>query len=266
MANWLYNGVELPPLPADVMKQFPYATIKQDVGFYVLLSTCPMVANSMTCTPTEEKCSGVWYYCENGKPWEIADDGEVYYDDDVHFYPRALIFFTNYDLYKNGEIYRAASDPVTVSGNWIYNWVELPPLPEWDKTRFPYAAMTYAPTTGIYRFRVYSSPLEVDADMSDVAGRTVCTPSYDCSEMTWKQEGDAWGAPSEREVVSHGVSYTVVWTNHDIIDFADGSVYLAASTPIGAPKDEPAEGVSIGKKYLLYRMFLPHIAKVLSER
>lgn len=146
--------------------------------------------------------------------------------------------------------------------NWLYNGVELPPLPEWDKNTFPYATISYNSYTSGYELVLTSVRTVTDGTAYGGETSDGYQQPYSINSVG---EWEAARVYPYDSLVMHD-KFPILWTNEDIIDTRDGSVYLAASTPIGAPKDEPAEGVSMGKKYLLYRMFPPHIAKVLSER
>lgn len=146
--------------------------------------------------------------------------------------------------------------------NWIYNGVELPPLPEWDKATYPYAFIDCL--DGEYELYVATVRSVRDGDTygPERAGRgRLYNPNF--ADGTW--EGGSRSLNYSE--FSSFEEYPLIWTNHDMIDLADGSVYFAASTPVGAPDEpsEPTETISIGTKYLLYRMFPPYIAEVLSH-
>lgn len=118
--------------------------------------------------------------------------------------------------------------------NYLYNGVELPALPEWDKTVYPYACISYTIThSRFYRIFIGTGPIY----RSDTDG------SYDFGLLLQKSyalnsDSTAW-AETSITVGEHWIANInnewngkfPVWTNADIIK-SDGSVYLAASDPI----------------------------------
>lgn len=136
--------------------------------------------------------------------------------------------------------------------NYYYNGVELPQLPEWDKTTYPYAfiydygngnysliidrqKITYKPGTG---FGLNSPPM--------------CAPS----DGKWGEFEEARWEGSDLTMFFE--CDKIVWVNHDIINTADGSVFLAASDPVPAPIPIPDEGHSV---YSFNGVTLPALPK-----
>ena len=113
----------------------------------------------------------------------------------------------------------------------LYNGVELPAPPEeWDEAKYPCANICYDNNVGTYYFSVFSVPVVVNNGRLDDAGTTKC--------IDYVLDGDAWVQDSD-EYNFTGISlaeYPLIWTNTNIINTADNSVYLAASNPVG-PND-----------------------------
>ena len=116
-------------------------------------------------------------------------------------------------------------DPVA----YLYNGVELPALPGWDKETYPYAAVIKFTNGTIpleIRFLVSTSP------MVNTAGNMVKTEkpcvrwSYGEAEWTDKTEHPDTGDGTVIVTMSGAI-----WANHDILK-NDGTVYLAASEPV----------------------------------
>lgn len=112
--------------------------------------------------------------------------------------------------------------------NYLYNGVELPALPEWDKSAYPYALILYTPIFGIAQWTLYVG--------SEIIYRQV-TSGYQVGFSTcktWTTSGKVWSArddnAEETYIVSVGSS-SLKWANFDVLN-DDGSVYLAASDPI----------------------------------
>ena len=121
-----------------------------------------------------------------------------------------------------------AGEPVA----YLYNGVQLPPLPEWDKQKYPYAVMgrpfgiavcfankpAYYNTTqlgGCIDFEVGTEMVQYNLSSSytDGVSRWIYVVS---NPTTW----------SEKSSYGEGV-----WSNTDIYK-DDGALYLAASEPI----------------------------------
>ena len=120
--------------------------------------------------------------------------------------------------------------------NWLYNGVELPPLPEWDKATYPYTFIDCL--DGEYELYVATVRSVRDGDTygPERAGRgRLYNPNF--ADGTW----EGGGRSLNYSEFSTFEEYPLIWTNHDMIDLADGSVYFAASTPIGAEKESGGE-------------------------
>lgn len=105
---------------------------------------------------------------------------------------------------------------------YLYNGVQLPPLPEWDKETYPYCIITAIGAK--YYFRAYTDPI--------VGGSATGRFADGSAEQIYCTLADgAWGSFASSTVTSVNTSQTV-WTNHDMISSSDGTVYFAASDPI----------------------------------
>lgn len=110
--------------------------------------------------------------------------------------------------------------------NYLYNGIELPALPDWDKTAYPYAAIyKNALKTGTM-FNVATSNFLFN-------GTTYVKGEH--SHITWNynQETGAWEPYSSGSLDSSKMASAsqMIWTNTNILD-TDGAVYFAASTPV----------------------------------
>ena len=114
--------------------------------------------------------------------------------------------------------------------NYLYNGVELPALPEWDKEIYPYALIFKATFDAYILFLTDVKGTYANAVVYYDGNRTDCS----CAQ------GDAdWSEFSEvLSFVRYIASSTrYIWSNYDILN-SDGSIYLAASDPI--PVTAPA--------------------------
>ena len=109
--------------------------------------------------------------------------------------------------------------------NYLYNDVELPMLPEWDKKKYPYGFICIPHSNSdIIAFKVVSSIEYYNPNM----GLVVKNPSkeYELRNGEWVYTG---GYNTD---ISMTIPYQIyVWTNTDIYN-KDGTLYLAASEPV----------------------------------
>lgn len=123
--------------------------------------------------------------------------------------------------------------PEDPAAYYLYNGVRLPALPEWDKETYPYAAIVYAGK---------DTPISMCALMPS-------SPVYNSSEnmLVWGESsplivfdptGVSGSVYEEWTQVGTGVSLIlespsyVLWSNADILNATDSTVYLAASDPV----------------------------------
>lgn len=118
---------------------------------------------------------------------------------------------------------------------YLYNGVQLPGLPEWDKETYPYALIVVnpepfavVPYTKVlaskfpfvwmdYGFTAFANSSQTDSYVHSVINE---------GETEWSEVITV----SQNGVSTNGEE-TVIWANHDILN-EDGSLYLAASEPI----------------------------------
>ena len=129
-----------------------------------------------------------------------------------------------------GSFLIASCVPVSAAGEpetMLYNGVELPKLPEWDKDIYLYAWIK-VPDAGKTRLFVSSCKIYVDGNFFRTEQNCVVS-KYTLVDGVW-------------ELVSSNVDYVlgsniesvnnnVIWANFDILN-TNGSIYLAASTPV----------------------------------
>lgn len=105
---------------------------------------------------------------------------------------------------------------------YLYNGVRLPKLPEWDKTKYPYA---YIGTSGMdttYYYLCFSDTLETARNISRIVGT---------GDENYTLADGEWGPFLSTSSVA------VIWTNTDIyyidsLSEVGGTLCLAASDPI----------------------------------
>ena len=115
--------------------------------------------------------------------------------------------------------------------NYLYNGVELPELPEWDKTAYPYAIL-YIETLASYNLFLTEVPL--CAFYNDYLNRICYKPTNDCTLAYYRSNDTGWTYKGEVSIVANEFycdSLGAPWTNHDILN-EDGSIAFATSDPI----------------------------------
>lgn len=127
---------------------------------------------------------------------------------------------------------------------YIYNGIELPALPEWDKTTYPYAAIIYNKSISGIAIPSHTYCLVCTTEPCVVSSSN--TPNFkDYSRVmftvseTAPESGD-WKFEAYTTTNTRFVLLTEVWSNYDMLN-ADGSIYLAASdpVPVGGEPEQP---------------------------
>lgn len=131
-------------------------------------------------------------------------------------------------------------------GNYLYNGVELPALPEWDKSVYPYAVITSwgEAKYGIMLF-VSTTPLTYFAVTNTSFEGSIKKPY-----IHWRVYTDLNTNPNDWEVIDWGADVSIyrpelIWANHDVVisgintitsppvtEWAVGDVVLPASDPV----------------------------------
>ena len=253
----LYNGVELPKLPEWGKTAYPYAVLSvftkdfPGSGVYVgdiELCVCPYPLafdgkNIVQSGAPESPEYLVYEYKPSAGDAEFGS-GRSYVLNEVVFIDNQDAFWTNTDIINtDGSVFLAASEPVPIADTftkgyllgaelrskrkpvpvaYLYNGVRLPKLPEWDRAAYPYAAISYAETAGVWYLRFLSVLPYFSGTEFYYGDNTV--------ELRYYRDIDGWENPTERNP-SGDISYGIMWASHNICSI-DGSIYLAASDPV----------------------------------
>ena len=106
--------------------------------------------------------------------------------------------------------------------NYLYNGVELPPLPEWDKSAYPYGAIKL--DSRGYSFYVFESELW-DQNWYKAQNCKIYRIVDSVWEFDTEYESSIIGSTSTAK------SY-IIWANYDFYSADGNTLYLAASEPI----------------------------------
>ena len=132
---------------------------------------------------------------------------------------------------------RVKREPVA----YLYNGVRLPPLPEWDKAKYPNALLTrfWDKWWILHIFGEYTvldsppnNPTDQDSDWIVLNGTGDTSNCEAYLKSAYDEETGQWGA-FESDQYSPYTDYlsNVKWSSVDLHAY-DGSLYLAASTPV----------------------------------
>ena len=172
-----YNGVELPDIETVWDKtKYPYAYMAYAdmLGGMYLVVFCSCEAyqdGDVTKTKTAGTGVGVSYIPDFDEDWQFVEEtsfeaNEVLGGNDIIATPH--VWCSHDILNADGSVYLAATEPVH-SGNiglrngetvTYYDGAVLPPLPEWDKTKYPYAYVCVNPSAD-YHHAIYFTNIPV---------------------------------------------------------------------------------------------------------
>lgn len=265
MANMLYNGVELPALPAlpdgiDPNVWCCYAIYhKRSSNTYNLWVTkIPVTYNGSKVIASDGR---IYYDCTIGSSVEWSYINATSGSSSSGTSGTFVVDWSNVDvLNSDGTLYLAASDPVDPNAPdvpelsitplgafllgqqlrrnlaavrepvaYLYNGVRLPKLPEWDKSKYPYAFIRYTLGESIAQYGLYVCSHSQIWESPDCVRTTVGTQMRACT--VWAGN-DAWGAFGDEYTREADTVLTdVIWANWNILD-ADGNEGLSASDPV----------------------------------
>lgn len=260
MGTMLYNGVELPDIETVWTDKgtYPYAVLLTSGSIRMLY----LKASKFTAIDGKVSLSFVGANDTKYVYFSKYDNGEW---EPLKFTLASLalssspnVFWTNTDILNaDGTLYLAASDPVDPNAPTVdparrlkslingllcglvtpgrlgrtpvaysYNGVELPKLPEWDKTAYPYAVIYYFPGffgVGAYYYSIFS-PTPIESDTTDSTKFTISSSAIVHRTLNSSN-------PWEESTLSGGAYSSLKWANYDIYD-AESNLVLAASEPV----------------------------------
>ena len=115
------------------------------------------------------------------------------------------------------------------TGRTKYNNMDLPTIPEWDSTTYPYAYISYSANEG-YRFLVCSAKLQY------VLTQGKCTPVNDSSYMyttLWNKTTGTWGSWSSVKSATTNSTYftSPTWANTAVLYSDNSNTLISATEP-----------------------------------
>lgn len=120
----------------------------------------------------------------------------------------------------------------------LFNGVKLPSLPDYDKETYPYAyVVSTSNISAKHRILLCTAPLQITGNNLITTADTTVAGSAIVSDYVGE-----WGEFTTTEKaagVAYGAKISALWTNYDILNTGDNSVYLYASDPI------PLDGMNV---------------------
>jgi hypothetical protein len=178
--------------------------------------------------------------------WEIQDDVWV---KDTPYVVKGPVIWAKSDIYYDdtlygddvegleGTIYLSAIDPIPIYGPpkaFRYNGVRLPPLPEWDKTVYPYALITEVVQGERYHFVAFSTKPGAFPDdrMPEYIwyGTPITDDGATIEYICRTTDNDGWVFHDDSSYFRDPL-FNLLWADHDALN-TDEKLYLAASEPV----------------------------------
>lgn len=240
MPNYLYNGVELPELPNG---EYPYWFIQK----YQYSEKYRLVNSEY---PLYKTASGEYAFKFTSPSeyhsYEIEDDAWIHNaktgGTDNYYYGDKPILWTNTDILNaDGSVYLPASVPVIAggktSGTCLYNGVELPALPAWDKETYPYCTIFvekgWAGTDTVCYFS--DAPFAQIDENTKYLGSSMGDGSTapNTNMMLYKLVEGAWEYVSTYSWSIFVLPVvTLIYTNYNLYVFQTDTLVLPASDPV----------------------------------
>lgn len=243
---YLYNGVKLPELPEWDRVAYPYVGITHVVGtsryrlsvvsadaYYFRGASGNLFFGGTNDAPVPG-CS--WTYTADIGDWELVGEHDNW---NLSVEGTTVItahnpIWSNFNMEYEGTLYMEASDPVPLCN---YNGMELPELPEWDTTEYPYACIAKL-RQGSYIFGAsktavligYKEGTGMRCDWEPPSLQSSFVPPFELNGNMYGNNG--WpNLRYEEETCGGGYfSDIAMWANYDIE--YNGEVIVTASEPV----------------------------------
>lgn len=144
--------------------------------------------------------------------------------------------------------------------NYLYNGVELPALPEWDKEKYPYAFIVQTYAAGMLLGTKLYFLTELECYVADTVECECVRYRTGDIRYNYSESSDSWGEAKEVDASTiDSFRYdTILWTNTDIycqtdIYYPSGTLYMAASEPVPVGGAAPIDHASFLQGWLVGR-------------
>lgn len=128
---------------------------------------------------------------------------------------------------------------------YLYNGVQLPALPEWDKEAYPYAVIEYygensggGATANLYVFDIPAGKKTIQISSSYTATVIAASDGGTFNRMRAQlmSDGESVSSPAFGSVTNSNRTTVspsdVLWANYDVPNYEDGGMLLVASAPV----------------------------------
>lgn len=258
MANYLYNGVELPAPPEWHKDECPYALITKVAGLDLHILTLskgrPFYAkfdnssNQMAiCIPEFQIAyalhDGIWSQYEYRTEFLILEYySPVWTNVDILADDGTVFVGAGTTTDPNAPPKPADPKPICVNKNinYLFGEVELPALPDFDIRVYPYVMGNMIASNTLAMYASRTNTVHKDTDESNIGSpRAEYTI---CSAIRLTDEVLEWGDWTVINQSVHGKA--LHWANYDILN-EDGTVWIEGSEPVpvgGEPELTIPEG------------------------
>lgn len=135
--------------------------------------------------------------------------------------------------------------------NYLYNGIELPALPEWDKEKYPYAYIFKIRSLDRYELCFLASQLVHNGGDSILVDTPTDEGIAQYAYRFLPSSDTDWVHIDDVVFESGNIVHLLRWTNHDVCD-EDGNVFMAASEPVPVG-GEPIDPTSFMQGYIVGR-------------
>ena len=117
-------------------------------------------------------------------------------------------------------------------GNYLYNEMALPPIPDWNGETHPYVYISHVASLASYTYRAR----EIQYGKDDYGYQIGIIDGW--CYMFWHADATGWERIRSTEQTGLNAALEqIVWANFDVLN-EDGSIYLPASYPTDAETGE----------------------------
>ena len=251
MADFLYNGVELPDINTvwTDKETFPYAVIfgatsaEASQGIkYTAWGFSSLGSYDGASFIVENSFAAGFYITNDSESWTFVGVSTEFGQREVDAVP----LWSNHDILNpDGSVYLSASTPIRVDsklkisvgdGMTLYNSVLLPPLPEYDKAVYPYATIFRTASDPTFMLVLTSQPQIISDNKLTCTSDFAIDVYYSFAATNYTEFGHYEAFPLQVSALWNIATTSLLdqswaWANHGVL-LPDSSVLVPASEPV----------------------------------